>query len=232
MDIEYNEKKKNESLVLELLQLYDISSAKGILAIKERLYSSENDLLKHLGRVMFRCLENGINVQQLQELFSNYAESDMSSGTIEKKIIPNALLCIVAGESRAYIVELMISITGMDWETLCDKENLDYAVEQKKYLNSKGLYSANTDRLETIEADNETILRCLNRIDNRVLILALYGASGNIIERFLSMLEKELAKALLEDLQNVIDSEVDEKMIIKAQLNVLNLLRQVERLSC
>ena len=81
MNIEYIEKKKNELLVLELLQLYDMSAAKGILAIKEKLYSSENDLLKRLGTVMFRCLENGIHVQQLQELFSNYAESDIRSCT-------------------------------------------------------------------------------------------------------------------------------------------------------
>ena len=134
-------------------------------------------------------------------------------------------MCIVAGDSRAYFVELMISITGMDWETLCDKDNLDNAGEQKKYFISKGLYSVNTNRLETIEADDETILRCLNRIDNRVLILALYGASGNTIERFLSMVDKELAKALFEDLQNVIDSEVDEQSIMEAQLTMLNLLR-------
>ena len=89
MEKEYNEKKKNEKLVLELLQLYDISSAKGILAIKEMLDATEYDLLKRLGKVMFRCIENEINVLQIQELFSNYIESDMHSSKIEKKIIPN-----------------------------------------------------------------------------------------------------------------------------------------------
>lgn len=226
MEIEYNEKRKNEMLVLELLQLYDISSDKGILAIKEMLASTEYDLLKRLGKVMFRCIEKRINVQQLQELFSNYVELDMCSSEIEKKIIPNALLCIVAGERRAYLVELMISVTGMDLEALCEKENLVYAEEQKEYFARKRLYSVNTNRLEEIEAEDETILRCLNRIENRVLILALYGASGKTIERFFSMVDKELAKALFEDLQNVIDCEVDEKLIIEAQLMVLNLLRE------
>lgn len=92
MEKEYNEKKKNEKLVLELLQLYDISSAKGILAIKEMLDATEYDLLKRLGKVMFRCIENEINVLQIQELFSNYIESDMHSSKIEKK---NHTKCIV-----------------------------------------------------------------------------------------------------------------------------------------
>lgn len=226
MEKEYIEKTKNEKLVLELLQLYDISSAKGILAIKEMLDSSEYDLLKRLGKVMFRCIENGISVLQLQELFSNYIESDMRSSKIEKRIIPNVLLCIVAGERRAYLVELIISITGMELETLCGKENLAYLGEQEKYFASKKLYSVNTNRLEEIVTDDEMILRCLNRIENRVLILALYGASGKTIERFFSMVDKELARVLFEDLQNVIDSEVDEKLIIEAQLTVLDLLRE------
>lgn len=223
MKIEYNEKKKNEMLVLELLQLYDISSAKGILAIKEMLDSTEYDLLKRLGKVMFRCIEEGINIPQLSELFSNYAEADMRSDKIEKKIIPSALLCIIAGEKRAYFVELMLSITGMDFETFSENRNL---AEQKNYFTSKKLYSANTNRLEDIEADDETILRCLNKIENKILIWALYGASGKTIERFLSMVDKELAKALFDDLQNVMDSEVDEKLIIEAQLTVLNLLEK------
>lgn len=226
MEKEYIEKTKNEKLVLELLQLYDISSAKGILAIKEMLNSTEYDLLKRLGKVMFRCIENGISVLQLQELFSNYIESDMRSSKIEKRIIPNVLLCIVAGERRAYLVELIISITGMELETLCGKENLAYLGEQEKYFASKKLYSVNTNRLEEIVTDDEMILRCLNRIENRVLILALYGASGKTIERFFSMVDKELARVLFEDLQNVIDSEVDEKLIIEAQLTVLDLLRE------
>lgn len=226
MEKEYNEKKKNEKLVLELLQLYDISSAKGILAIKEMLDATEYDLLKRLGKVMFRCIENEINVLQIQELFSNYIESDMHSSKIEKKIIPNALLCIIAGERRAYLVELIISITSMDLEALYGKENLAYEGEQEKYFASKKLYSVNTNRLEELETDDETILRCLNRIENRVLVLALYGASGKTIKRFFSMLDKELARVLFEDLQNVIDSEMDEKLIIGAQLTVLNLLKE------
>lgn len=226
MEIECSEKKKKEMLVSELLRLYDIASEKGILAIKEMLASTEYDLLKRLGKVMFRCIEKRINVQQLQEIFSNYVELDMCSGEIEKKIIPNALLCIVAGERRAYLVELMISVTGMDLEVLCEKENLIYTEEQKEYLASKKLYSVNTNRLEEIEAEDETILRCLNRIENRVLILALYGASGKTIERFFSLVDKELARVLFEDLQNAIDSEIDEKLIIEAQLTVLNLLSE------
>lgn len=133
------------------------------------------------------------------------------------------MLCIVAGETRAYFVELMISITGMDFEVFGEKDNLVYSEEQKEYFTSKRLYSVNTNRLEEIEAEDETILCCLNRIENRVLILALYGASGKTIEHFLSMVDKELAKGLFEDLQNIIDSEVDEKLIIEAQLAVLNL---------
>lgn len=226
MDKECDEKEKKEMLVLELLQLYDISSAKGILAIKEMLDSTEYDLLKRLGKVMFRCIENGINVLQLKELFSNYIESDMCSSKIEKKIIPNALLCIIAGEKRAYLVELMVSITGMELEALCEKEESIYAEKQRKYFASKKLYSVNTNRLEELKTDDETILRCLNRIENRVLILALYGASGETIERFFSLIDKGLANVLFEDLQHIINFEVDEKSIIEAQLAVLNLLRE------
>lgn len=211
----------NEKLVFELLQLYDIACAKGILAIKERLASSEYDLLKRLGNVMFRCIEEGISIPQLNELFSNYAECDLCSDETEKKLIPAALLCIIAGEKRAYFVELMLSITGMDFEMISDQQN---SAEQKKYFVSKKLYSANTNKLEHIEADDKSILRCLNKLENKVLIWALYGASGKTIERFLSMVDPELAGTLLEDLHNVMDSEIDEKLIIEAQLTVLNLL--------
>lgn len=222
LDMENNE---NETLVFELLRLYDISSAKGILAIKEMLNSTEYDLLKRLGKVMFRCIEKGINIQQLQELFSNYAESDMGSSKVEKKIIQDALLCIVAGERREYLEELMISVTGMDYEILGEKENLDYKEQQRKYFTAKRVYSVNTNRLEEIDADDAAILRCLNKIENKVLIAALYGASGNTIEHFLSIVDKDLARVLFEDLQNVSASEVDEELIIEAQMTVLNLLR-------
>ena len=190
------------------------------------LDSTEYDLLKRLGKVMFRCIEKGINIQQLQELFSNYAESDMGSSKVEKKIIQDALLCIVAGERRAYLEELMISVTGMDFETLGEKENLDYNEKQREYLASKKIYSVNTNKLEEIDADDAAILRCLNKIENKVLIPALYGASGKTIEYFLSIVEKDLARVLFEDLQNVHASEVEEKLIIEAQLTVLRLLKE------
>lgn len=226
MDIVCNEKRKNEMLVLELLQLYDVSSQKGILAIRDLLDSTEYNLLKRLGKVMFRCLRKGIDLPQLQEIFLNYVERDMCSSKIEKNIIPKALLCIVAGERRTYLVELMISITGIDLEILDEKENFLYTEEQKEYFVSKRVYSVNTNKLEEVEADNETILRGLKRIENRLLILALYGASGKTIERFFSILDdKELVSLLFEDLQMLIDSEVDEKLIIEAQLMVLDSLR-------
>lgn len=117
-----NSDDRNEKLVFELLQLYDIACARGILAIKEMLDSTKYNLLKRLGKVMFRCIEEEIAIPQLNELFSNYTESDLCSSEIEKKLIPAALLCIVAGEKRAYFVELMLSITGMDFETLSDDD--------------------------------------------------------------------------------------------------------------
>lgn len=217
MNVDYG----TEKLVFELLQLYDIACAKGILAIKDRLDSTEYDLLKRLGNVMFRCIEEGISIPQLNELFSNYAESDLCSGETEKKLIPAALRCIVSGEKRAYFIELMLSITGMDFEMLSDQKN---STEQKQYFISKKLYSVNTNKLENIEADDQAILRCLSKLENKVLIWALYGASGKTIERFLSIVDPELAGTLFEDLQHVMDSEIDEKLIIEAQLTVLHLL--------
>lgn len=75
-----------KDMVISCLTYYNRICIKGILAIKKMLASTEYDLLKHLGKVMFRCIEKGINVQQLQELFSNYIELDKCSSEIEKKL--------------------------------------------------------------------------------------------------------------------------------------------------
>lgn len=61
----------------------------------------------------------------------------------------------------------------MDFEMISDQQN---SAEQKKYFVSKKLYSANTNKLEHIKADDKSILRCLNKLENKVLIWVLYGA--------------------------------------------------------
>ena len=139
-------------------------------------------------------------------------------------MIAHMLKRIASGENPKMLREIIASYVGVGyWEKLEDtnrkeqgKRNRDEIIGKYK---DKKLYSKKTDLLERFEFVGDFEIQVILRnLDNETLVVALSGASGKIVERFLMNLSDRLLYFISEDIDNWNGTEED---ILKAQRQVV-----------
>ena len=212
----------------ELLMCSELSRKEGLLALDERMksYEGESKFLPFAIHFFLQSFMKRMDFELTFQLLENYAETLAMEERREGYMIAHMLKKIASGENPIVLREIIASYVGVGyWEKLEDtnrkeegKRNRDEIIGKYK---DKKLYSKKTDLLERFgfigDFEIQVILR---NLESETLVVALSGASGKIVERFLMNLSDRLLYFISEDIDNWNGTEED---ILKAQRQVLDI---------
>lgn len=190
----------------DLLKCSEISRAEGLLAM-ERTVPQLTGGSKFLAFAISYTLD--LFLKQVEpdlsfRLLENYTATLPEAEQKEARMIVAVLKMIFAGNCAEIIQETIASHIGIDY-----RERMNSMSGNKKYTRqevihkyqNKGLYSANTNLLEEFANLNDFDLQViLKNTENNTLTVALVGASGNVVTRFLSNLSDRMLYFISEDM--------------------------------
>ena len=221
-----NEKMKLVEVAEELLLCSEISRKEGLLALEERMkqYEGESKFLQFAIHFFLQSFLKQMDFALIFQLLENYVTTLTSEEQREGYMIVHILKRIASGENTEMLREIIASYVGIGyWERLEDmkrneqgKRNRDEIIG--KYRNKK-LFSETTNLLERFEAVGDFEIQVILRnLESETLTVALGGASGKIITKFLQNLSDRLLYFISEDIDIWSGTEED---ILKAQRQIL-----------
>ena len=221
-----NEKMKLVEVAEELLRCSEISRKEGLLALEERMkrYEGESKFLRFAIHFFLQSFMKQMDFELIFQLLENYVTTLAAEEQREGRMIVHMLKRIASGESTEMLREIVASYVGVGyWERLEDikrneqgKRNRDEII--KKYRNKK-LFSEKTNLLERFELVGDFEIQVILRnLESEILTVALGGASGKIVAKFLKNLSDRLLYFISEDIEHWSGTEED---ILKAQRQVL-----------
>lgn len=221
-----SEKIRLAEVAEELLACSEISRMQGLLALDERMkqYEGESKFLPFAIHFFLQSLMKKMDLEMIFELLDNYVTTLSAQEQREGYMIANMLKRIAAGENTEVLREIVASFVGVGyWNKLEDASRKEKGKRNREEIISKyrdkKLYSEKTDLLERFELLGDfEIQAILKNLDNETLTVALSGASGKIVIRFLKNLSDRLLYFVSEDVDNWNGTEED---IMKAQRRVL-----------
>lgn len=136
-------------------------------------------------------------------------------------MIAQVLRRITLGENIEIIREIIASYIGIGyWEKLLGRPKTSRDEIYKQYENRLP-YSEKTTLLEDFfNVDDFMVQAILKNTDNDTLVAALYGASGNITNKFLANISDRLLWFIYEDISCWSGTE---EQILKAQRRLLSI---------
>ena len=221
-----NEKMKLVEVAEELLLCSEISRKEGLLALEERMkqYEGESKFLQFAIHFFLQSFLKQMDFALIFQLLENYVTTLTSEEQREGYMIVHILKRIASGENTEMLREIIASYVGVGyWERLEDmkrneqgKRNRDEIIG--KYRDKK-LFSEKTNLLERFEAVGDFEIQVILRnLESETLTVALCGASGKIITKFLQNLSDRLLYFISEDIDTWSGTEED---ILKAQRQIL-----------
>ena len=221
-----NEKMKLVEVAEELLLCSEISRKEGLLALEERMkqYEGESKFLQFAIHFFLQSFLKQMDFALIFQLLENYVTTLISEEQREGYMIVHILKRIASGENTEMLREIIASYVGIGyWERLEDmkrneqgKRNRDEIIG--KYRDKK-LFSEKTNLLERFEAVGDFEIQVILRnLESETLTVALGGASGKIITKFLQNLSDKLLYFISEDIDTWSGTEED---ILKAQRQIL-----------
>ena len=210
----------------ELLVCSEISRKEGLLALDGYIksYKGESKFFSFAINFFLQSFMRQMDFEFIFQLLENYVETLAIDKRKEGYMITHIFKRIASGENPKILQEIIASYVGVGyWEKLEDtnrkergKRNRDEIIG--KYRDKK-LYSKKTDLLERFGLVGDFEIQVILRnLESETLVVALSGASGKIVERFLMNLSDRLLYFLSEDIDNWSGTEED---ILKAQRQVL-----------
>ena len=221
-----NEKMKLVEIAEELLMCSEVSRKEGLLALEERMkqYEGESKFLRFAIHFFLQSFMKQMDFELIFHLLENYVTTLTPEEQKEGRMIVPMLKRIAFGENTEMLREIIASYIGVGyWEKLeatkrteQGKKTRDEIIE--KYRNKK-LFSEKTDLLERFEAVSDFEIQVILRnLESETLTVALGGASGKIVVKFLKNLSDRLLYFISEDIDNWSGTEEN---ILKAQRQVL-----------
>ena len=221
-----NEKMKLVEVAEELMRCSEISRKEGLLALEERMkrYEGESKFLRFAIHFFLQSFMKQMDFELIFQLLENYVTTLAAEEQREGRMIVHMLKRIASGENTEMLREIVASYVGVGyWERLEDikrneqgKRNRDEII--KKYRNKK-LFSEKTNLLERFELVGDFEIQVILRnLESEILTVALGGASGKIVAKFLKNLSDRLLYFISEDIEHWSGTEED---ILKAQRQVL-----------
>lgn len=210
----------------DLLQCSEISRMQGLLAMEEavpRLESGSRFLAFAIHYVMYAFMLQ-MDLERSFRLLENYVKALPERERAEGEMVAGTLKLIFSGECEDSIRECAASYIGMDYrERLGNKSMGTVLKESRKEIiaryKDKEIYSQSTDLIEVFadlgDFETQVILRNLEMID---LTRALKGASGKVVEKFLSNVSDRILYYINEDMERWQGTEEE---ILESQRKVL-----------
>ncbi len=187
-----------------LLKCSEISRQKGLLAMEEMVKSyQESRFLSFSYRFALQCLYKNMSQDMIFTLLHNYVDALPAREQEEGKLIADSMQKIFSGETTEVLCEVIASHIGMEyWSHKMDwtksKEDIF-----REYAGKTVLEPQVTNLLEPLlSATDFQIQMILRNLDSQTLAGALYGASGNLINRFLSNLSDRMMVFICQDIDN------------------------------
>ena len=187
-------------------------------------YEGESKFLQFAIHFFLQSFLKQMDFALIFQLLENYVTTLISEEQREGYMIVHILKRIASGENTEMLREIIASYVGIGyWERLEDmkrneqgKRNRDEIIG--KYRDKK-LFSEKTNLLERFEAVGDFEIQVILRnLESETLTVALGGASGKIITKFLQNLSDRLLYFISEDIDTWSGTEED---ILKAQRQIL-----------
>lgn len=211
------------SIADDLLRCSEISRAKGLLAMEEEIprFGGGSRFLPFSILYILDLFMKQADMELVFRFLENYADALPEAEQREGHMVAGALKMIFAGTHPEIIKELAASFIGMEYrEKLTDPRPAREEI-LRKYSDRKP-YSETTGLLDVFrDMDDFEIQAVLRNTESDTLAAALYGASGQVIARFLSNLSDRILYFISEDIEHWQGTETD---ILAAQRKILTLL--------
>lgn len=215
---------KEIGVAANLVRAHKLSQERGILALRQFAFESEE--LRWMTNLVFDLLNKNISPSQIYEILQNYGD-DFEEKRIHKLIV-NGLMCIIGGESRCYLIELLASIIGIkgrdaflhEIADILQNENGAEQLTAQKYL-EKAPFSANTDISEEDLQCKEAVKYALSQMNSKEVKGILIGVSGKSAQKLIDVIDPFELKLIEEEvLENV-----SEQFILDARNKLLHCLQ-------
>ncbi len=203
-----------------LLKCSEVSRQRGLLAMEEIVKDDkESRFLSFAYGFAMQCFHKNMPQDMIFTLLQNYTDTLPGGEQAEGKLITESMQMIFSGETMEVLREVIASHIGMDYWlhemdwTKSKEEILD------KYAGREVLEPQVTNLLEPLlSATDFQIQMILRNLDSQTLAGALYGASGQVITKFLSNLSERMMIFIGQDVDNWIGTTQD---ILAAQRKIL-----------
>ena len=221
-----NEKLKLVEVAEELLLCSEISRKEGLLALEERMkqYEGESKFLRFAIHFFLQSFLKQMEFELIFQLLENYVTTLVAEEQREGRMIVQMLKRIASGENTELLREIVASYVGVGyWEKLENIKRMEQGKRTRdemieKYRDKK-LFSEKTDLLERFELVGDFEIQViLKNLESETLTVALGGASGKIVTKFLQNLSNRLLYFISEDMDKWSGTEEE---ILKAQRMVL-----------
>lgn len=228
----YDKSKARMALVAEdLLKCCELARKEGLLAVEEAarkqkaeggVFCSGSSFLTFAICYFLYGFKRKMDVEQTFALLRNYAETLPVQEQAEGRMIAAVLELICEGVCPEVLRENIASYVGMGyWEKMAEikdylkmdrKEVIEKYRDKQQFSEATGLLKV-FDEISDFEI--QTILR---NLDDETFTVAMAGAAGKTVMRFLSNVSDTLLYFLSEDIDKCQSTEAE---IVKAQRRVL-----------